>query len=99
MPLVFEHAAFTVRDGHEQALLDERPAMIAALRRAFPGLVSSWLTRRADGTWLDVILWRSLEDAEYSARHVTAVPEAVAWFGHIGEARGIEHLAILSADS
>jgi hypothetical protein len=26
MPLVFEHAAFTVRDGHEQALLDERPA-------------------------------------------------------------------------
>lgn len=60
MPLVFEHAAFTVRDGHEQALLDERPAMITALRRAFPGLVSSWLTRRDDGTWLDVILWRSL---------------------------------------
>jgi hypothetical protein len=39
MPLVYEHAAFTVRDGHEQALLDERPAMIAALRRDFPGLV------------------------------------------------------------
>jgi hypothetical protein len=99
MPLVFEHAAFTVRDGHEQALLDERPAMIAALRRDFPGLVSSWLTRREDGTWLDVILWRGREDAEYSARHVTEVPEAVAWFGHIGEARGIEYLAILSADS
>jgi hypothetical protein len=99
MPLVFEHAAFTVRDGHEQALLDERPAMIAALGRAFPGLVSSWLTRREDGTWLDVILWRSREDAEYSAGHVTEVPEAVAWFGHIGEARGIEHLTVLSADS
>jgi len=99
MPLVFEHAAFTVRDGHEKALLDERPAMMAALRRAFPGLVSSWLTRREDGTWLDVILWRSLEDAGYSARHVTEVPEAVAWSGHIGESRGIEHLAILSADS
>ena len=99
MPPVFEHAAFTVHDGHEQALLDERPVMIAALRRAFPGLVSSWLTRRNDGTWLDVILWRSREDAEYSARHATEVPEAVAWFGHIGEARGIEHLAVLSADS
>lgn len=99
MPLVFEHAAFTVCDGHEQALLDERPAMIAALRRVFPGLVSSWLARREDGTWLDMILWRSREDAEYSARHVTEVPEAVAWFGHIGEAHGIEHLTVLSADS
>ena len=99
MPPVFEHAAFTVHDGHEQALLDERPVMIAALRRAFPGLVSSWLTRRNDGTWLDVVLWRSLEEAEYSARHVTEVPEAVAWFGHISESHGIEHLAIVSADN
>ena len=99
MPPVFEHAAFTVRDGHEQALLDGRPAMIAALRRAFPGLVSSWLTRRDDGTWVDVILWRSREDAEYSAGHVTEVPEAAAWFSHIGESSGIEHLAVLSADN
>jgi hypothetical protein len=99
MPPVFEHAAFTVRDGHDRALLDGRPAMIAALRRAFPGLVSSWLTRREVGTWLDVILWRSPEDAEYSARHVTELPEAVDWFGHIGESLGIEHLAILSADT
>jgi hypothetical protein len=72
--------------------------MIAALRRALPGLVSSWLTRRDDGSWLDVILWRSREHAEYSARHVTEIPEAVAWFGHIAESRGIEHLAVLSAD-
>ncbi len=99
MSAVFEHAAFTVREGHQQALLDERPVMIAALRRAFPGLLSSWLTRRDDGSWLDVILWRSREDAEYSATHVTEVLEAVAWFGHIGEPRGIEHLAVLSADS
>lgn len=99
MSLVFEHAGFTVRDGHEQALLDERPAMIAALRRACPGLVSSWLTRRDDGTWLDVILWRSREDAERSAKHIAEVPEAAAWFGHIAESRGIEHLAVLSADN
>ena len=44
-------------------------------------------------------LWRSLEEAEYSARHVTEIPEAVAWFGHISESHGIEHLAIVSADS
>lgn len=99
MSAVFEHAAFTVREGHEQALLDERPAMIAALRRAFPGLLASWLTRRDDGSWLDVILWRSRENAEYSATHVAEIPEAVGWFGHIGESRAIEHLSVLSADS
>jgi hypothetical protein len=99
MSLVFEHAAFTVREGHEQALLDERPAMIAAMRHAFPGLVSSWLTRRDDGSWLDMILWRSREDAENSAAHVTEIPEAAAWFTHISQSHGIEHLPVLSADN
>jgi hypothetical protein len=37
MTQVIEHAAFTVRDGHEQALLEERPAMICALPRTTPG--------------------------------------------------------------
>jgi hypothetical protein len=39
------------------------------------------------------------EDAAYSAKHATQVPKAAAWFGHIGESRGIEHLAVLSADN
>lgn len=97
MSQVFEHAAFTVRDGHQQALLDERQGMIGALRRAFPGLVSAWLARREDGSWLDVILWETREAAEYSAKHVTEVPEAAAWFAHIDESRGIEHLEVLRA--
>lgn len=88
-----------VGEGREQALLDERPAMIVALRRAFPGLVSAWLTRRDDGSWLDVILWRSREDAEYPAQHVTEIPEAAAWFTHIDQSHGIEHLTVLSPTS
>ncbi len=95
MTQVFEHAAFTVREGHEQAFLDERPAMIGAMRRAFPGLVSAWLTRRQDGSWLDVIMWESGNAAEYSAKHVTEVPDAVAWFSHIDESRGIEHVEVV----
>ena len=97
MPQVFEFAAFTVREGHEPAVLDERPEMIAALRREFPGLVSSWLTRRDDGSWLDVILWQSREDAEHAAAHAADVPEAAAWFSHISESCGIEHLTVTSA--
>jgi len=61
---VFELAKFTLRDGHERALLD-------------------------------VILWRSREDAEYSAAHAAEVPEAASWFGHIAEFLGIEQLTVL----
>jgi Antibiotic biosynthesis monooxygenase len=99
MAEVFELAAFTVHEGQEQALLAERTVVIAALRRAFPGLLSAWLTQRDDGSWLDVILWRSHEEAHYAATHVTEVPEAAAWFTHIAESRGIEHLKVLSQDA
>src|SRR5262249_1179635 len=99
MAQVFEFAAFTVREGHEQALLDQRPAMIGGLGQGFPGLVSSWLTRRDDDSWLDVILWHSREQAEHAAGHVTEVPEAAAWFAHIGDSRGIEHLTVASVDA
>jgi hypothetical protein len=98
MTEVFELAAFTAREGHQRALLAERAAMIAAMRRAFPGLKSAWLTQRQDGSWLDVILWGNRDDAEYSAAHVTEVPEAAAWFTHIDEPRGIEHLHVLTTD-
>jgi hypothetical protein len=98
MTEVFELAAFTAREGHQRALLAERAAMIAAMRRAFPGLKSAWLTQRQDGSWLDVILWGNRDDAEYSAAHVTEVPEAAAWFTHIDESRGTEHLQVLTTD-
>jgi hypothetical protein len=45
-----------------------------------------------------VILWRSREDAEDAAKHVTEVLEAAAWFTHIDETHGIEHLTVLIPD-
>lgn len=99
MTQVFEFAAFTVHAGHEHALVDERPAMISALRKVFPGVLADWLTRRDDGSWLDVILWRSREDTEHAARHVTEVPEATDWFTHISESHGIEHLSVIWPDT
>lgn len=45
----FELAEFTVRDGEEDALSAERPAMIRALQKAFPGALAAWLTTRDDG--------------------------------------------------
>lgn len=80
-----------MREGHQQALLAERKAVITALGRAFSGLLSAWLSQRDDGSWLDVILWRSREQAEHPTAHATEVPEAAAWFTHIDQSRGIEH--------
>ena len=94
MALTFELATFIVRDGEEDALLAERPQMIAALAAAFPGVLGSWLTKRADGSWIDVILWRSREEAEQAAEYANGVPEAKAWFRHIEKSAGLQHLEV-----
>jgi hypothetical protein len=88
MDLTFELAHFEVREGEEAALLAERPAMVLALRRAFPGALATWLTKHDDGSWLDIVLWESREAAEDAAQRIHELPEARSWFRHIGEPHG-----------
>jgi hypothetical protein len=95
MALTFELAAFTVRPEDEAALVAERAEMIEALQRAFPAALAAWLTKQDDGSWLDVILWRSREDADEAARDIDGVPEATAWFRHISESRGLRHVEVV----
>jgi hypothetical protein len=94
MTLTLELAAFTVRDGAEPALLAERPEMLAALRQAFPAALAAWLTRQDDGGWLDVILWRSRQEAEEAAQRINQVPEAKRWFRHLAESKGLRHVEV-----
>jgi hypothetical protein len=94
MAPTFELATFTVREGEEATLLAERPQMIAALGQVFSGLLAAWLTKRDDGFWIDVILWRSREEAEHAAKHVDGVPAAKAWFRHIAESHGLQHVEV-----
>jgi hypothetical protein len=91
---VFEFATFTVHDADEAALLAKRPAMIEALQRAFPGALAAWLVKQDDGSWLDVVLWRSRHEAEEAARTIDDIPKAREWFRHIAESRGIRHAAV-----
>jgi hypothetical protein len=92
--LTFELATFTAREGEEASLVAERPQMIAALGRAFPGLLGAWLAKRDDGSWVDVILWQSREEAEQAAEGVDGVPAAKAWFRHIAESHGLQHVEV-----
>jgi hypothetical protein len=95
MALTFELAHFVVREGDEEALLEERPAMVRALREAFPDALAAWLTRQDDESWLDVILWQSREAAEEAARRINEVPEARSWFRHIAASRGLRHVEVV----
>jgi hypothetical protein len=95
MTLTFELAHFSVRDGEEEALVAERPAMVTALREAFPGALAAWLAKQEDGTWLDVILWRSLDEARDAAERIDSVPEARSWFHHIDQSHGLRHAEVV----
>jgi hypothetical protein len=92
-----ELARFTVHPGAEPQLLSERPAMIAGLRARFPGCVAAYLTKEDDGGWLDILVWRSREEAEAAAGDIGQVPEAVSWFRHIAESGGIRHVEVVDA--
>ena len=72
--------------------------MLAALRQASPGVLAAWLTKQDDGSWLDVILWRSRDEADEAARRIDQIPEAKRWFQHIAESKGQRHVEVAHAE-
>jgi len=87
-----EFVKMTVAPENEDAFLRDRPAAIEALRRAFPGLREAWLFRGEEpGVWYDVLFWDSIQSARTAAAGAAALPEAAAWFAHIGELITMEH--------
>ncbi|MCU7723569.1 hypothetical protein ODJ79_07580 [Actinoplanes sp. KI2] len=97
MTMVMEFARFTIHEGAEAQMIADRPAMLAALRARFPACLAAYLTREEDGTWLDVLLWRSHTEAEESARLIATIPECAAWLAHIAESGGLRHAEVLDA--
>lgn len=67
VPQAVELVMFTVRPGEEEEFVAERPAMLAAMRSRFTGLEHAYLARRDDGSWLDIVIWTSREEAEAAA--------------------------------
>ncbi|GLY41631.1 hypothetical protein Amsp01_076540 [Amycolatopsis sp. NBRC 101858] len=92
-----ELARFRVEDAAVDRLVAERPAMVEAMRRRFPGCLAAYLTREDDGGWLDVVLWRSRAEAEEAARLIDTVPECAAWFRHISASSGLRHVEVVDA--
>lgn len=92
-----EIVEFTVGDRDVVAFLARRPAAVAALGEAFDGLLDARLARFDDGTWVDVVRWRSLEEAKAAAAGMSDVAEAASWAGLIAVVTSMRHAALQDA--
>lgn len=92
---VFELARFKVDPENSERMLGQRDAMVAAVRKAFPGLMEARLAKLDDQTWIDVWRWESLEKAKAAAEGAPGVPEAAAMFSLIKDVVAMEHAEIV----
>ena len=81
----FEVVHSRLQAGAEDAMLALRPAFVAAMRSAAPGLLAAQLVRLDDGTWLDIVEWESREAAEAGIAAHHSVPEAAEMGRHVSE--------------
>ncbi len=92
-----EVVLFDVAPEQHAAFLARRPAAIAALREAFPGLLDARLAQFDDGTWIDVLRWGSRAEAEAAAAGLMDLEDARAWAGLITEVRTVQHAEVRHA--
>ena len=91
MSEVYEIVRSRVPADLEEEMLALRPRMIAAMKERFPALVDARLLKLDDGTWMDVVRWRSREAAERAAREFGEVPEARAMGALVEQVLSFEH--------
>ena len=95
-PTAAEHlevVLFTVKQGERDAFLARRPAAMEVLA-GYDGFVDARLAEYEDGTWIDVVQWRSLEEAKAAADTVLEHEAARDWGQHIDEVRDFRHAAL-----
>lgn len=83
MSEVIELARFTVRAGDEEAFLAKRGPMVDAAKASFPGLKRIELVKLEDGTWVDVVVWESEQDAAYAVETASSIPAVAEWLAHV----------------
>ncbi|HEX6681679.1 MAG TPA: hypothetical protein VF062_02750 [Candidatus Limnocylindrales bacterium] len=73
---------FKADPANTDELISRRNALIAAVRRATPGLVQTRLARVDDETWIDMWCWDTASHAQAAVRLAQAgqIPEAGAAF-------------------
>ena len=79
--LIVEIAPFTVADGvDEHALVAASDAVQSAFLKHAKGWVGRFLLKGPNNQWMDIVLWRSLAEAEAAAKDVTSHPACLKYF-------------------
>jgi hypothetical protein len=82
---VFEVVLFSLKpDAETEAFLAAAEAMMPDLR-AMRGFVRRDLALGENGRWVDMVQWRTMEDAHAAAEAIMRVPSAMPFMGMIDE--------------
>ncbi len=71
---------FKTDPANDQAMIEKRAVLIAAVRESFPGLTEARLGRLEDGTWVDHWYWENAELMGKALAAAPTIPEAGAAF-------------------
>lgn len=96
MTPVVELVRFTVKPGHEEGITRDRDAAMAVLSATCPGLRRAMLTRLPDGTWVDILVWDSLELAQQAAAAIPGIAGLQPWAAHIDTVASFEHAELVA---
>ncbi|MCB9602448.1 MAG: antibiotic biosynthesis monooxygenase [Sandaracinus sp.] len=83
MTQALEIARFTLHPEHAEDFLASTDAMLDTIRRHFDGLLHFQRAKLEDGSYVDLVLWRSLDDAQRAAAGVMEIPEFAKCFASI----------------
>ena len=83
MTPTLELARFTLHPDHAEDFLAATDAMVDTVRRHFDGMLHFSRARLDDGSYVELVLWRSREDAERAAAGVMEIPELAKLFSAI----------------
>jgi hypothetical protein len=97
MTRVIEVAKFRVRPGRVAALREEHGEAIAAIQRAFPGLLRVRLIHLGGDVWADVADWADAQVASAAAREAMSIAPFAHWTRNIAADLSLDHGTVESA--
>jgi hypothetical protein len=91
MTRVIEVAKFRVRPGRAEALREEHGEAIAAIQRAFPGLLRVRLIHLGGDVWADVADWADERVAKAATREAMSIAPFAHWTRNIAADLSLDH--------
>ncbi|MEH6347207.1 MAG: hypothetical protein V7785_19080 [Bermanella sp.] len=97
MTATIEMVSFKLNaDASDQAFLDSNPALEAWVAKQ-PGFQYRALSKKEDGTWVDLVFWESLEQAQQAGTAFMAADEPKAMLAFIDkDSVSMQHMPVLA---